>query len=50
MNIRFYNARILSMKDGYDVINGELTVRDGIISYVGTGKAKVENWLKKLGM
>ncbi|MCR4851821.1 MAG: amidohydrolase [Lachnospiraceae bacterium] len=42
MNIRFYNARILSMKDGYDVINGELTVRDGIISYVGTGKAKEE--------
>lgn len=36
MNIRFYNCRILTMEDGKDIISGELHVRDGRISYVGT--------------
>lgn len=37
MNIRFYNCRILTMEDGKDIISGELHVRGGRISYVGTG-------------
>lgn len=37
MNIRFYNCRILTMEDGKDIIKGELHVRDGRITYVGTG-------------
>lgn len=36
MNIRFYNCRILTMEDGKDIISGELHVRDGRVSYVGT--------------
>lgn len=35
MKIRFYNARILSMKDNMDIIDGELWVEDNRISYVG---------------
>ena len=36
MKIRFYNCRILTMEDGKDIITGELHVKDGRISYVGT--------------
>ncbi len=32
MKIRFYNCRILTMKDGNDIITGELHVEDGKIS------------------
>lgn len=38
MNVRFYNARILSMKDGYDLIQGELWVRGDRIAYIGEEK------------
>ncbi len=35
MNIRFYNAKILPMTEGMQIIKGELHVRGNRISYVG---------------
>lgn len=35
MNIRFYNARILTMKEEEEIFNGELWVQDEKISFVG---------------
>lgn len=37
MNIRFYNARILSMKNNSPIMEGELWVRDNKIIYIGDG-------------
>ncbi len=37
MNIRFYNARILTMED-FDLKCGELHVENGKITYIGDGK------------
>lgn len=38
MNIRLYNARILTMADGMKVIdNGQIWISDGMILYVGDG-------------
>ena len=37
MNTRFYNARILTMDGGYDIIEGELWVEGNRIIYVGDG-------------
>lgn len=36
MNIRFYNARILTMANGFDIIEGELWVENNVITYVGS--------------
>ncbi len=36
MNIRFYNARILTMEEGRDVFEGEVWVRGDSILFVGT--------------
>lgn len=38
MNIRFYNARILTMKEGESVFKGEIWVSKEKIIYVGNGK------------
>ena len=38
MNIRFYNARVLTMVDGQDLFGGEVWVSDNKIAYVGDGK------------
>ncbi len=38
MNIRFYNARIISMKDNQPMFIGEVWVKDNRIIYVGDGK------------
>ena len=48
MNIRFYNARILTMADGLDIIeNGELHVSGDRITYVGDSEeAAIENALQ----
>lgn len=35
MNIRFYNARILTMADNFQIIEGELWVQGNQITYVG---------------
>ncbi|MCR5655273.1 MAG: amidohydrolase [Lachnospiraceae bacterium] len=42
MNIRFYNARILTMKEPIEIRNGELWVKDKEIVYVGDGSDKDE--------
>lgn len=38
MNIRFYNARVLTMADGQELFTGEVWVSDNKIAYVGDGK------------
>ncbi|MGN0376218.1 MAG: amidohydrolase [Suilimivivens sp.] len=38
MNIRFYNARILTMEENKDIFQGEVWVKDERIVYVGDGK------------
>lgn len=37
MNIRLYNARILSMKEGQDIFTGEIWVKNDRILYIGDG-------------
>ena len=48
MNIRFYNARILTMKDGEDIFEGELWVNDNKIEYIGEPKASSISWDKEI--
>ena len=43
MNIRFYNASILSLKDGFEIKSGEVWVFDHLIGYVGD---RLENNIK----
>lgn len=38
MNIRFYNAKILTMEENREIFEGEILVRDEKIIYVGGGK------------
>lgn len=38
MNIRLYNARILTMEEGQDLFEGEIWIRDDRIIYIGDGK------------
>ena len=38
MNIRLYNARILTMEEGKDIFFGEIRIKDEKIIYVGDGK------------
>lgn len=47
MNIRFYNARILTMEDGRDIFFGEVWVKDERIVYVGDGR-NTEDVCRKL--
>ena len=42
MNIRIYNARILTMEEGRDVFEGELHVEGNKIAYVGPGLSKTD--------
>ncbi len=49
MNIRFYNARILTMEEGKDIFRGELWIRDDRIIYVGDGK-ETDDIYQKLGI
>ena len=42
MNIRFYNARILTMDGNFDITEGELWVEGKKISYIGPSKAPEE--------
>jgi 5-methylthioadenosine/S-adenosylhomocysteine deaminase len=49
MKIRFYNARILTMQDGNDIIYGELHVQDGKISYIGEEKTEPDmDWDREI--
>ena len=44
MNIRFYNAKILTLneQERFDIINGELWVKGDAICYVGESKNPAE--------
>lgn len=42
MNIRFFNARILSMVEGQEIFGGELWVEDSKITYVGAAMPEEE--------
>ncbi|MBP5415130.1 MAG: amidohydrolase [Lachnospiraceae bacterium] len=48
MNIRLYNARILTMVDGEDIFEGELWVKDNKIAYIGESKDSSESWDKEI--
>ena len=41
MTIRFYNARVLTMKEGEELFEGEVWVADNKIAYVGDGKCSI---------
>lgn len=47
MKIRFYNAKILSMNYGFDIIDGELATFDDSISYVGK-KAPADSYDREI--
>ncbi len=47
MNTRFYNARILTMQD-LNLIEGELHVKDGRISYIGPENNQTEQWDRQI--
>lgn len=38
MNIRLYNARILTLANGFEIERGEVHVKGSLISYVGEEK------------
>lgn len=42
MNIRFYNARILTMERDRPIFSGEVWIRDGRITHVAEGKGQIE--------
>lgn len=49
MNIRIYNARILTLEDdNFELLNGELWVKGNRIAYVGCPKANTENWDREI--
>ena len=49
MNIRIYNARILTMEEGVPLFTGELHVTENKISYVGPALSEVkENWVREI--
>jgi len=41
MNIRLYNARILTMVEGQDIFDGEIWISDGVVMYAGITKPSV---------
>ena len=47
MNIRFYNARILTMQDT-KLVEGELHVKDGKISYIGSENEPDVKWDREI--
>lgn len=44
MRIRLYHARILTMKEGYEIQEGEVHVEDNRILYVGPRKDEAVTW------
>lgn len=49
MNIRFYNARVLTMKEGEKLFEGQVWVQDEKIIYIGDG-SDLDNLYKKTGL
>jgi len=48
MKIRFYNARVLTMKDGQDLFMGEVWTKDNRITYVGEAKESEESFDREI--
>lgn len=48
MRIRFYNARILTMKDGEEIIEGELHVEGNRITYIGSETKEGIAWDREI--
>ncbi len=48
MNTRFYNARILTLTDQFELIEGELWVEGNAISYIGPAKPTAVKWDKEI--
>lgn len=48
MNIRFTNARILTMTDGPVPVEGELWVREDRVEYVGSAKDSDQEWDRQI--
>ena len=44
MNIRFYNAKILTMEENRDIFEGEIHIQNEKIVYVGDGKNGADNF------
>ncbi len=44
MKIRLYHARLLTLKEGYDIQEGEVHVKDNRILYAGPRKNETESW------
>lgn len=47
MNIRLYNARILTMEKDKDVFCGEIWIKNGKIAYIGRDEGIQADWNKK---
>ena len=52
MNIRFFNARILTMEENCDIFEGELWVKDNLIFYCGTAEnaPKTESFEREINL
>lgn len=50
MNIRFFNARILSMREGCRIDNGEVQVKGSRIAYVGPELETEEKWDREIDL
>lgn len=49
MNIRIYNARILTMEEGRPLFEGEIHVKESKIAYVGAGTTdREQNWDREI--
>ena len=46
MNIRLYNARIMTMEEPGEIKEGELWISGNVISYVGEAKEQKEDQRK----
>lgn len=50
MAIRLYNAKILTMEHGFDIISGELWIRDGRVAYAGPQKKSGDVWDREINL
>lgn len=50
MNTRFYNARIMTLAENhkFDIVEGELWVKDDTICYIGDGKDNMPKWDREI--
>ncbi len=50
MNIRFYNGKILTLDNGYDILEKELWVQGNKISYIGDKKETDISWDEEIDL